>query len=412
MTTQFYHSAESIAHHYRPGVRPESGYFKIPCPAHRGDDFNLHLGDAQDGGLILKCWSADCTFNEILRALQVDGLAIKRAWTYPNDKVVTRIDRGGSKDMGRNPGTTKGVELLITNDSKDALIVITEGESDRDAVLSAALPDVAAACFVGGAKMSGEADYGAVEGRRVAIWPDHDNEGATALLAAARACKAAGAAHVFAVDYVGEPDSKQGAADLNSFGIGLALNSDQLREWVDAPRRDWQWRDLGTFADIPAATHLVNGLLIEGNITLWYAPVKTGKSRLLMGLLAAMSPGGPQFCGMDLADTRTLLFTEEPPTAIGERVRDFEVPAGMHMANEASALAMQADDFAEEVYTAYQANGGDFGLVAVDTLSAFVSNSDWNDYAATGAAMSPLRQLARSLPRVAILLLHHQNKGG
>ena len=37
VTTQFYHSAESIAHHYRPGVRPESGYFKIPCPAHRGD---------------------------------------------------------------------------------------------------------------------------------------------------------------------------------------------------------------------------------------------------------------------------------------------------------------------------------------------------------------------------------------
>ena len=55
-TTQFYHSAESIAHHYRPGARPESGgYFKIPCPSHRGDDNNLHLGDAQDGGLILKC---------------------------------------------------------------------------------------------------------------------------------------------------------------------------------------------------------------------------------------------------------------------------------------------------------------------------------------------------------------------
>ena len=121
--------------------------------------------------------------------------------------------------------------------------------------------------------MTGNADYSAVSGRKVAIWPDHDNEGATALLASARACKTAGAAHVFAVDYVGDPDSKQGAADLNPVGIGLHLRA--LREWVDAPRRDWQWRDLGTFADIPAATHLVNGLLIEGNITLWYAPVKT-----------------------------------------------------------------------------------------------------------------------------------------
>ena len=138
MTTQFYHNAESIAHHYRPGAGAESGYFQIPCPAHKGDDNNLHLTDAQDGGLILRCWSTGCTYNEVLAAFQEDGLAIKRAWTYPNGKVVNRIDRAGSKDI-KSTGTTKGVELLITNDSPDALIVITEGESDRDAVLSAGL---------------------------------------------------------------------------------------------------------------------------------------------------------------------------------------------------------------------------------------------------------------------------------
>ena len=83
MTTGVYHDAEAIAHHYRPGARPESGYFKVPCPAHRGDDNNLHLGDAPDGGLILKCWSADCTFNNILRAIQADGLAVKRGLDVP-----------------------------------------------------------------------------------------------------------------------------------------------------------------------------------------------------------------------------------------------------------------------------------------------------------------------------------------
>ena len=43
----------------------------------------------------------------------------------------------------------------------------------------------------------------------------------------------AGAAHVYAVDYVGEPDSKQGAADLNSVGIELHLRAERLetREW-------------------------------------------------------------------------------------------------------------------------------------------------------------------------------------
>ena len=232
-TTKFYHSAETIAHHYRPGTRPESGYFKVPCPAHGGTDNNLHLADAPDGGLILRCWSTGCTFNEILRALQVDGLAIERNHRYSNGKTVTRIDRPGLPKKISSEGTTKNVPLLISNDSEDALIVITEGESDRDAVLSAGLQHVAAACFVGGAHMAGDANYGAVKGRRVAIWPDNDNEGQAALLAASLACEKAGAAHVYAVDYVGEPDSKQGAADLNSVGIELHLRAERLeaREW-------------------------------------------------------------------------------------------------------------------------------------------------------------------------------------
>ena len=73
MTPEFYHNAEAIAGFYRPGARPEGGWFKIPCPAHGGTDNNLHLGDAPDGGLVIKCWSAGCTFNDILRAFQVDG---------------------------------------------------------------------------------------------------------------------------------------------------------------------------------------------------------------------------------------------------------------------------------------------------------------------------------------------------
>ena len=186
-----------------------------------------------------------------------------------------------------------------------------------------------------------------------------------------------------------------------------------IRKEVEAPvKHDWEWLDLGDFASLPAAVHLVNGLLIQGNITLWYASVKSGKSRMLMGLLAAMSPGGPQFCGMDLPTTKTLLFTEEPPTVLGDRVRDYKVPAGIHVANQASALAMRPEVFVEEVASAYKKNGGDFGLIAVDTVGAFVNCGDWNDYTATVAAMEPLRRMARSLSGVAILLLHHQNKAG
>ena len=206
-------------------------------------------------------------------------------------------------------------------------------------------------------------------------------------------------------DYIPAPEGHDMAATAD----------DKKAETVSADppaTHDWKWLDLGAFASVPAATHLVNGLLIQGNITLWYASVKSGKSRMLMGLLAAMSPGGPKFCGMDLPTTRTLLFTEEPPTVLGDRVRDYKVPEGIHVANQASALTMRPEVFVEEVEAAYKFHGGNFGLIAVDTVGAFVNCGDWNDYTATVAAMEPLRRLARDLPGVAILLLHHQNKAG
>ena len=72
--------------------------------------------------------------------------------------------------------------------------------------------------------------------------------------------------------------------------------------------------------------------------------------------------------------------------------------------------SLPPDDFAEEVRKAYTLHGGGFGLIAVDTLSAFVNCNDWNDYSLTGSALSPIRQLARDLPQCSFLLFHHQNK--
>ena len=177
-------------------------------------------------------------------------------------------------------------------------------------------------------------------------------------------------------------------------------------------RYDWQWRDLGTFADIPAPVQLINGLLIEGNLSLFYAPPKTGKTRMLFGMLKSLAPGGPPFMGLDLPDVSALLFTEEPPSVIGERVRDYAMPQGVHIANEAAAMAMKPEDFAEVIRQEYRANGGNFGLIAVDAVGPFINCSDWNDYTAVKAALAPIRQLARDLPHVAFFFTHHRNKGG
>lgn len=421
-TTKFYHNAETIAHHYRHGTRPESGYFKIPCPAHGGTDNNLHLADAPDGGLILRCWSTGCTFNEILRALQVDGLAIKRAWTYPNDKVVTRIDRGGSKDMGRNPGTTKGVELLITNDSEDALIVITEGESDRDAVLSAGLPDVAAACFVGGAKMAGEANYGAVKGRRVAIWPDNDNEGQAALLAASLACEKAGAAHVYAVDYVGEPDSKQGAADLNSVGIELHLRAERLeaREWSAQSFR-LVWVDLAeSTRDLPPTEWLVPGLITVGGSTLLVGAPKSGKTLLILDLIRALTQTG-KFLGLDVPLGRAWILSELTPRTLKGQMRllNFEPDEGINAAfltqQNLAEMTPQGviDDIRRKFEIALREDRKP-ALVVLDTMGRWLSGQylDYNGYGDMNAATLAILTLAADLGQhdTATLVSHHSNK--
>ena len=420
-------TAHDIAAHYGNGQRPKNGNYMLKCPVHSphdGQGQNLSVKDAPDGGLLLHCFSRGCSFNDVLGAFRRDGLTVKREWVYPNGKTVRRTDaasiRKGRHFKDSDGQSGKGVPLLIRGDGPDSLIIITEGESDADAVLASESQGIAAACFVGGWESARHADYSALEGRRVAIWADNDTQGRKAQEVAASASLSAGAVSVELVPFVGKTGDGMGAADCTP---ALVPEYVERRTAFEAPALvadtedaaagyDWKWRDLGTFADIPPAEHLVSGLLVKANVTLLYAGVKTGKSRLLFGLLAAMSPGGPQFCGMDLEASRTLLFTEEPPTVIGERVRDFKIPVGMHVGNEAAAMALPPDDFAAHVYAASRQNGGDYGLIAIDTLSAFVNCGDWNDYGATGAAMSPLRQLARSLPDVAMLAIHHQNKAG
>ena len=46
-------TAADIAQHYKLNARSSGGYYRIPCPAHRGDDDNLAIKDGDQGGLIL-----------------------------------------------------------------------------------------------------------------------------------------------------------------------------------------------------------------------------------------------------------------------------------------------------------------------------------------------------------------------
>ena len=314
-------SASEIAEHYGAPNKSNGNYqIKCPCHApHEGQGHNLSLKDTPGGGLLVHCFSRGCSFNDILDAFRRDGLTVSREWTYPNGKVVRRVD-SASIPKGRHfkdsdSQSVKGVPLLIRGDGPDFLIVITEGESDADAVLSAPLDGVAATCFPGGADNAGSADYSAVKGRRVAIWTDHDAKGVAAQQEAAKAATKAGAASVELVPMAGPEGEGQGAADCTPSLLEIYIEG--RKSWEDpaqlsedigqltidgasaAPFR-LVWVDLAEAThDLPPTEWLVPGLITVGESTLLVGAPKAGKTLLILDLLRAMTQTG-KFLGFDV----------------------------------------------------------------------------------------------------------------
>ena len=410
-------SAREVAAHYLDNPRSANGWFRFPCPAHRGEGANAAVKDADSGGLLLYCHSRGCTSNNILTALQADGLVIKRTWPYPNGKTVHRVDQDGRrKDFSNSTGSTKGVPLRIRHDSENALVVIVEGESDADAVIAADPEGVAVGCFPGGAKMAGSADYSAVQGRRVAIWPDNDREGAKALDDAAAACQRAGAASIQVVPIVGPPDSGQGAADLDAMMTNIFLTA-KLSTWEPPPQAQGMvWTTMKDALDVPPVSWIVDGLIAKDSTTLLYAQPKAGKTCLVLGLLKALSTGGA-FLGSDLEVSPCWYLTEQGRSAMAAQLRLFDFADSD--ANIKLAYSMQnpfdtAEAFAELLLREYLNAEIKPKLIAVDTLAAFVPVHDFNDYTDIGQTVGPVIKVAQQIGKLdgcATLLVHHRNKG-
>ena len=408
-------NAEAVAAHYHGDFDGQN--WRMACPSHHGDGKNLSVRDGDKGGLIVTCWSHECTYNQVLAAFQRDGLEVARQWEYRPGKVVRRVDRAGSKDMRGNPGSTKGLPILIRGDSPDALIVLCEGESDADAVLAADLPGVAVGSWAGGAKMAGAADYEGVRGRRVAIWPDHDVEGVKALAAAGAACTAVGAASVEVVPSVGDDGNGYGAADLvaSAVDVWIAARTAWAEE-APAPSR-LVFTSLADILATPAAEWLINGLIAAGSTSLVYGPPKGGKTMLLLAMLRAASKGSP-FLGQPVMPMRSWLISEQSEHSLAPQLRmlniapdaQIEVALWRHQIHYASP-----DDFAESVYQTFIHAPERPRLLVVDTLSAFIDLQDSNDYSMVHQKLQPVIQMAQTIASIegtATVLTHHSRKSG
>ena len=285
MTAQSYHeTAAEVAHALDDRPKKSGSSWRVPCPAHGGDDRNLSIADGDAGSLRLVCFSRQCAYKTIVQALRDKGvLSYTRQWTYPNGNIARRVDNPDDptdKDFSGSVGSPKDTPILLFSDDGLSPIVVCEGEADAQSLDDAMFTrlDVDMRCgasYSHGAGSAHLADYAIVEGRAVVVWPDFDDAGRKAGQAVADACQLAGAVSVSVVS-----DGTEGAADLTPDAIIAALEN------VTRTYPQELGLTLQQLAQLPPPVYLVDGFLTSGSVTALVGKPKDGKSQLVASMLA------------------------------------------------------------------------------------------------------------------------------
>lgn len=215
-------------------VREEYGEWRAQCPAHGDCDsgFNLQVTEAEDRGAVIKCWSAKCTTEAILRSIGLtkrdlfpDDFASTNGQPLTNGKpqserpgfpsaeaavewLEAKHERANSglwfyyhadgdeagaavrfeSDDGKeviplrcNPdgwriggmSTPRPLYRLPELAAADCVFVV-EGEKCCDALRSIGLT---ATTSTGGSKAAGKSDWSPLHSKSIVILPDHDDAG-------------------------------------------------------------------------------------------------------------------------------------------------------------------------------------------------------------------------------------------
>ena len=334
MKTQL--DAGAIAHALTERPKRSGESWLVPCPAHDGDGPNLSLRNGDGDRLLTHCFSRGCSFKDVIAALRERGIVgdFQRSWTYPPNgkgvqKVVKRydfVDAAGKPDKTFD-SEGKGVvpPLLLLGDDGECPIVIVEGEAKADDLYEALYtpegfdhPIHAIASYPHGSGSADKADYSAVKGRKVIVWPDPDEPGAaqTPGLDGGRkvwkACSSAGAAELWLVRGPA-PD------DLNVEDKLAALDSAELL--FERAKLGMTVRELYA---LKQPETLIENLLAVQDVTIISAKPKVGKTNLAVGMLVENFNRGT-WLGEAAKELRCVYLGEEPGHRFGKRLRNSQV---------------------------------------------------------------------------------------
>ena len=266
--------AQSIASVRGGAISKTSTGFTCRCPAHDDHTPSLSVSDGPDGRVLLHC-HAGCSQESVISALRDLGLwhqaklsavpipmtprgihrkwkdkTLTRWWEYvsPDGEIkgyTARYDDASGKDVipyfkfdpkkgwaAGYPDDSPRMLYGLTSLASPGTVWITEGEKAADAVIRRG-----AACVSspGGAKAPEKADWGAISGRDVVIWPDFDDPGkgyAKRIIAILR--KTDAAIRVVDVERMNPTEPGWDAADWNGTDL-VGVPTMTVAEWVKGP---------------------------------------------------------------------------------------------------------------------------------------------------------------------------------
>ena len=269
MRRQSYQTAEQIAMMQPGGFQRSCSGFRIPCPAHGGEDKNLSIWNTPSGGFGARCWSQGCTYKDIMKALgvsysgrrqQVEPIAtyqhpdrrerprfrLDYPYDYEAGKPCTYTNCGKTTEhkhiWGKRGLKSAGCYLLSWGeDAPGDTLVIVEGEKAAAALRDYDIAGYTPVSYYGGSQMAGSADYSLCKGRDVIIWPDNDDAGLKAAEIVAEMASDVGAASISMVNVDGLSKGYD-AADVSPEVAAELIWAAKLYELPQvAPTQSYSW---------------------------------------------------------------------------------------------------------------------------------------------------------------------------
>lgn len=338
-----------------------------------------------------------------IQGQSVVGWLAVPAWSFNGElRTIQFIPPPGIGKKLNLPGASFDDGLFVVGDLAECdRIYIVEGIGQAWACW-AATGRAAVVCF-GAGRMSTVAEIlrRAHPDKRLVVVPDRRKE-----------AQAAEIARAVSGEWIELPEDKPANYDVNDYA--LDHGADELAELLHLTKAPSQRFRLMTAADLssmPPNRWRIRGVLPQAGIGAVFGPSGSGKSFLVLDMLAAVVTS-PKWFNCRVKRAPVLYVGLEGEAGIAQRVqahqiRYGELPHGFRFL--LTPLDIRKTDDRAELVKAARAAGLADGVLVLDTLNRAAPGMDENDSRDMGEAIDAAKALQRDLGGL-VLLVHHTGK--